>query len=106
LSAGLKHKTNFEEFNMNDFQKAIEKNGSTMIEGVEYALVQEAYVDSFSGGVCYKAQGFSEAMLDDEGKHDPMHEETVTLIWDCNEWHESGAENDFECNWESDAAIE
>ena len=96
---------------MNAFDKAIKDNGFAVVDGVKYAIGQEPYLDNYTNnmggtGVGYKAYGFTEEMLNEDGEHEPGFDETVELIWDCSEWHEAQNEyDDFDCDWENDAFI-
>ena len=90
---------------MNDYEKAIQENGFTIVDGVKYAIGDQPQIDNWSEGVAYKAYGFTKAMLDEKGKHDPLFDEHKELIWDCTDWHNSETDEEFDCDWENNAII-
>lgn len=91
---------------MNEFNKAIEENGFSKIDGVKYALGQQPYFGNFGNGVAYQAYAFSEKMLDSDGSHQAGLNDSVRLVWDASAWfEENGNDAEFDCDWENCAEI-
>ena len=79
----------------NAYKDAIKDNGYTIVDGIKYAIGQSPYIDDHNNGIAYVAYGFTQEMLDDDGSHDPLFEDSVKLAWDCTD----------SCDWTNDAYI-
>ena len=90
---------------MNAYETAIHENGFTVVDGVTYAIYDQPYLNNGKNGAAYKATGFIESAMDENGNFDPMFDSGVSLEWDCSEWHKSESDEEFDCDWENDATI-
>ena len=89
---------------MNAFEKAANEHGTVTIQGVEYALLVEAYPSDLTNVEnAYIATAFSCEMMDENGEHDPTCDETVKIAWDVLEGMESCDDASAACDWENGA---
>lgn len=91
---------------MNAFEQAKKENGIAIVDGVVYAIGVTPEIDNYDrSGVVYKSYGFTESMIDENGDHDPMFDESVKLIWDCTDFFSNNDEEEFDCDWEREALV-
>ena len=91
---------------MNAFEKAAQENGTVMVDGVEYALLGEAYPsDRADVQGAYLAKAFSRDMMEVDGTHDGVLDHTVTIAWDVLEGMETCDDASAACDWEHGAYL-
>lgn len=90
---------------MNAFETAKKENGIAIVDGVTYAIGEQPSIDNHGLGVAYKAYGFSESMMDQDGHHDPLFEDHVKIAWNCTGWFNANSDGEFDCDWENSAEV-
>lgn len=96
---------------MSAFSLAIKENGFAVVNDQTYAIYCRPEIDNYNNnidnycenGIAYKAIGF----LDDgSADFDPALDNHVILKWDCTAWFNENRDDEFDCDWESDAVID
>jgi len=88
---------------MSEFEAYKAENGSVVVDGVEYAILEQAVIAD--NGTQYKAYGFSEDQEAswESDEIDLGFDAHVVITWDCaEEWlnDENATDEADACNWE------
>jgi len=76
-----------------------------LLGGHKWIIITLTNQDNYPGEkiMAYQSFAFTPSMMDENGEHDPLFDESVKVYWDCTEWHRADSEEEFDCDWESGA---
>jgi len=95
----------------NYFDTCKKENGSVNYNGVEYALLSQAAIDSDNeGNAAYFAAGFSRQQLADyhadyDGDFDPLFAKHARVMWSIVDGFDGDDESNA-CDWENPTDVE